>query len=1171
MGKFVHLHLHTEYSLLDGACRLKNLASKAKELGQDAVAITDHGCMFGAVDFYKELKQAGVKPIIGCEVYVAPRTMADKTYELDSNAYHLVLLCKNQEGYRNLIEMVSFGYTHGFYNKPRIDKDMLRKHSGGLVALSACIAGEIPQKLLLGDYAGAKELALEFQSLFGADSFYLELQDHGIPEQKNINGQLLRLSKETGIGLVATNDVHYIDKEDATLHDVLLCVQTAKTIEDDGRMKFYSNEFYMKSYDEMEQLFAGFPDCLSNTQKIADLCNFDFDFETKHLPKFQLPQGETDPGVYLQRLCEQGLVVRYGDDAHKERMQYELNVINSMGFVDYFLIVADFIGFAKSRGIAVGPGRGSAAGSIVSYCLGITDVDPIRYNLYFERFLNPERVSMPDIDIDFCYIRRQEVIDYVTEKYGADCVAQIITFGTMAARGAVRDVGRALNMPYAEVDVVAKLVPQELKMTLNKALEVSAELKQLYDADERVKRLIDTARQVEGMPRNASTHAAGVIITSEPTYGFVPLAKNDNATVTQYTMGTLEELGLLKMDFLALRNLTILVDAINLVNESRAEPLDLNAISYEDEDVYTMLGQGRTSGVFQLESTGMTNVAMGLKPHSIEDITALIALYRPGPMQSIPKYIESKHNKDKVKYKHELLKDILEVTYGCMVYQEQVMEIFRKLAGYSLGKADLVRKAISKKKFDILSKERQSFVFGNPEEGIAGCIQNGVPEKTANEIFDQILDFADYAFNKAHSVCYAVLAYQTAYVKYHYPKEYMAALLTSIIGSSDKVSEYIAQAKEMGIRVLVPDVNYSGAYFTVSGDDLRFGLAAVKNVGRALTENIVKERQESGLFQGFEDFCRRMSTYDLNKRTLENLIRCGAFDCFGYRRSQLLSVFESVLDNVASDRKRNVSGQIDLFGQIEEQQTDIALPDVPEYAASVLLKMEKETTGLYLSGHPMEQFTFLNDRLDRTKIKDIVSVGKEDSETPCKDGDMVTVAAVIESSKVKTTKNNTLMGYITFEDITGSMEALAFSNVIKECGEHIQENMPVIAFGRISAREDEEPKLILSSVYPYNEDFLEAHQARCRGGGKRPPRQTVPKGPVAPQKKLFIRIPDEKSPEAKEVIAILKQHKGDMLVSVFSNATKKYHHLDAQYGVDGSDQLLARLQALLCADDVVMK
>ena len=1170
MGKFVHLHLHTEYSLLDGACRLKNLARAAKDLGQDAIAITDHGSMFGAVDFYKELKKEGIKPIIGCEVYVAPRKLSDKTYELDSEAYHLVLLCKNQEGYRNLIEMVSFGYTEGFYNKPRIDMDLLRQHSGGLIALSACIAGEIPQKLLQGDYQGAKELALEMEGLFGKDSFYLEVQDHGIPEQKNINGQLLRMAKETGIGLVATNDVHYIRKEDATLHDVLLCVQTAKTVEDENRMKFYSNEFYMKSYDEMEQLFAGFPDCLSNTQKIADLCNFDFDFETKHLPKFPLPQGETDATAYLERLCEEGLLKRYGNRDHLERMEYELGVIKGMGFVDYFLIVADFIGYAKEQGIAVGPGRGSAAGSIVSYCLGITDVDPIQYHLYFERFLNPERISMPDIDIDFCYIRRQEVIDYVTEKYGSDCVAQIITFGTMAARGAVRDVGRALNMPYAEVDVVAKLVPQELKMTLNKALEVSPDLKKLYDQDERVKRLIDTALQVEGMPRNASTHAAGVIITSDPTYHFVPLAKNDNLTVTQYTMGTLEELGLLKMDFLALRNLTILEDAVTLVDASREEKLDLHAINYEDEEVYNMLGQGRTAGVFQLESTGMTNVAMGLKPHSIEDITALIALYRPGPMQSIPKYIEAKHNQDKVTYRHEMLKSILEVTYGCMVYQEQVMEIFRKLAGYSLGKADLVRKAISKKKFDILSKERQSFVFGNEEDGVAGCVHNGVSEKIANQIFDEILDFADYAFNRAHSVCYAILAYQTAYVKYHYPKEYMAALLTSIIGSSDKVSEYIAQAKEMGIRVLVPDINYSGAYFTVSGEDLRFGLAAVKNVGRALTENIVKERTENGLFKGFEDFCRRMATYDLNKRTLENLIRCGAFDCFGYYRSQLLTVYESVLDNVANDRKRNITGQIGLFGQLEEEEADIVLPDIPEYAASVLLKMEKETTGLYLSGHPMEQFTFLNDQLQVTKIKDIISVGKEEGDTHCKDGDMVTVAAVIESSKLKTTKNNTFIGYIGFEDLTGSIEALAFSNVIKDCGEHIKENAPVIAFGRISAREDEEPKLILSSVYPYNSDYVQVHKERNHMGGKRPPKPSVAP-PPPPQKKVYIRIPDEKSPEAREVIQILKQHKGTMLVSVYSNATKQYHHLDKQYGVDGSEQLLTRLRGVLNPDDVVMK
>lgn len=1162
MGNFVHLHLHTEYSLLDGACRLKNIAEEAKRLGQTAVAITDHGVMFGAIDFYKQLKKEGIKPIIGCEVYVAERKLTDKTYELDNENYHLVLLCKNEIGYKNLIKMVSFGFTKGFYSKPRIDMDLLKENSEGLICLSACIAGKIPQLILQDNYKKAKELAGEFQSIFGKENFYLEIQDHGIPEQKSVNGALLRMSRETGIGLVATNDVHYLKNTDAVLHDVLLCIQTAKTIEDTERMKFPSPEFYMKSYDEMRFLFEGFEGALENTEKIADMCDFDFDFSKSYLPKFKLPDGENDSFLYLEKLCVEGMQNRYGNFEHMDRLNYELGIIKDMGFVDYFLIVADFIGYAKRNGIAVGPGRGSAAGSMVSYTLNITDVDPIKYNLYFERFLNPERISMPDIDIDFCYIRRQEVIDYVTAKYGEEQVAQIITFGTMAARGAIRDVGRAMNMPYAEVDLVAKLIPQELKMTLDKALEVSAELKRYYDDDTRVRKLIDTAKEIEGMPRNSSTHAAGVIITSEPTYNYVPLAKNDNLVVTQYTMGTLEEIGLLKMDFLALRNLTILDDALKLVN-STGKILDLDKISYEDQDVYNMISQGKTAGVFQLESTGMTNVAMGLKPQSIEDITALIALYRPGPMQSIPKYIDSKNNIDRVKYKHEKLKDILNVTYGCMVYQEQVMEIFRKLAGYSLGKADLVRKAISKKKYDILAKERQSFIFGSKEENIVGCIANGVDEKTANSIFDEIMDFADYAFNKAHSVCYAILAYQTAYVKYHYPKEYMAALLTSIIGVSEKVSEYISKCREMGIKVLVPDINHSGAYFTVSGEYLRFGLAAVKNVGRAFTENISKERAEEGAFKSFEDFCHRMAKYDLNKRTLENLIKCGAFDCFLYKRSQLMAVYESVLENVSNNKKKNIEGQFDLFGNMSDLPQDgISLPDIQEYPSIELFKMEKETTGLYLSGHPMDALMHLEAKAESTKIADIMSINDDEKESKHKDGDFVTVTGVIVSNKLKTTKNNSFISYITIEDLTGDMEMIAFSNVIKECGSFIQDDKAVICYGRISAREDEAPKLVLSTVYPYEEKYIKIHRERNHIKYVKNDR----KG-----KKLYIRIDSIKSQSMAYVLDLLKRYSGDMPVVVRNLEDGKVYNLSGDYYSDGSEELVEKLGTLLHWDDVVVK
>ncbi|NCB64029.1 MAG: DNA polymerase III subunit alpha, partial [Clostridia bacterium] len=960
---FAHLHVHSEFSLLDGCCRIAGLVKRAKELGQTAVAVTDHGVMYGTVDFYKAAKAEGVKPIIGCEVYVAPRTRFDRVHELDAEARHLVLLCRNEEGYRNLCHMVSQGFTEGFYIKPRIDMDLLRANCSGLIALSACFAGEIPRRIRMGDYAGAKAHALEMRGLFGEDGYYLELQDHRLPQDREIIDGIIKLHKETGIPMVATNDAHYLTRKDAVTQDVLMCIQMGKTVDDPGRMKFETEEFYIKSEQEMLDLFPEWPEAIENTQKVADLCNLDFQFGTYHLPEFKLPGGWTDGDAYFEKLCLDGFKTRYPEEPKEllAQIRYEMDMIRKMGFVDYFLITSDFIGYAKRNGIPVGPGRGSAAGSIVSYCLFITDVDPTKYSLYFERFLNPERVTMPDIDIDFCIRRRQEVIDYVSNKYGADHVAQIVTFGTMAARGAIRDVGRALNVPYAEVDNIAKQVPSgpgALHITLNEALKLSKSLRDMYEADERVKELIDTARSIEGMPRHASTHAAGVVITRLPVSDYVPLAKNDESVVTQYTMTTIEELGLLKMDFLGLRNLTVLNDAVEIVHEKEPD-FTLESIPEDDPDVYRMLSDGKTSGVFQMESTGMTGVCVGLKPHNLEDITAIIALYRPGPMESIPRFIACKHDAKLVRYQHPSLEPILSVTYGCIVYQEQVIEIFRKLGGYSLGQADMVRRAISKKKKEQIEKERKSFVHGDSERGITGCIANGIPEGVAEAIYDEIYDFANYAFNKAHAVSYAVIAYQTAWFKCHRTKEYMAALLTSVLDSQEKVAEYISECRENGIRLMPPDINESGASFTVSGDHIRFGLAAVKGVGWGFVNDVLTEREKGGNFTSFPDFCERMTGMDLNRRVVENLIRCGAFDSMGYKRSQLLDVFGQVIDSIAQQRKKNLEGQFDLFGGGAEESSapvEMVLPNIPEFTRRELMTMEKETTGLYLSGHPMDEY-----------------------------------------------------------------------------------------------------------------------------------------------------------------------------------------------------------------------
>ncbi|MDP4109916.1 MAG: DNA polymerase III subunit alpha, partial [Bacillota bacterium] len=960
MQDFIHLHLHTEYSLLDGACRIDSLMDRLLSVGQNACAITDHGVMYGAIDFYKAAKKKGIKPIIGCEVYVAQRGRFDKTHEFDAESNHLVLLCETNEGYKNLIYLVSAGFTEGFYIKPRIDLELLRQHSKGLIALSACIAGAVPSLILKGRYDAAKELSLSYLEIFGKGNYFLELQDHGIPEQKEVNSALIRISAETGIPLVATNDCHYLTREDARIQDVLLCIQTNRVITDEDRMRFQTDEFFVKSGDEMAALFKNNGEAIENTLKIAERCNVEFEFGKYHLPAFKVPDNK-DAFSYLKELCLLGLRKRYpeADESIRQRLFYELDMIRSMGFVDYFLIVGDFISFAKRSGIPVGPGRGSAAGSMVSYCLEITDIDPIKFSLYFERFLNPERISMPDIDIDFCYIRRQEVINYVIEKYGHDKVAQIVTFGTMAARNAIRDVGRALDIPYAQVDAVAKMVPFELHVTLDRALTVSPQLKELYDSDETIKNLIDTAIKLEGMPRHASTHAAGVVITKSPVYEFVPLSKNDESVVTQYTMTALEELGLLKMDFLGLRNLTVMQDASDMV--CRKEPgFSLEEISDDDGETFKMLADGKTSGVFQLESAGMTSVVTGMGAQSIEDITAVVALYRPGPMQYIPKYIAGKKNPGQVTYKHPKLREILSVTYGCMVYQEQVMEVFRKLAGYSLGKADMVRRAMSKKKFEALIKERENFIFGNEKEGIAGAVANGVDKNTAEAIFDEIMDFANYAFNKAHAACYAVIAYRTAYLKCHYPREYMAALLTSVLDFTPKIQAYIAECRDMGITVLPPDINESDADFTVYGENIRFGLAAVKNIGRSFILKLMEERNQKGPFLSLQDFCERMAEYDINRRTVESLIRCGAFDSTGARRSQLMNVYDRVIDSVGNARRQNVEGQMDLFGSAENSSLNqIDLPDIKEFSQRELLAMEKASTGLFLSGHPMTEYSAL--------------------------------------------------------------------------------------------------------------------------------------------------------------------------------------------------------------------
>ena len=1150
---FVHLHVHTEYSLLDGACRISSMMDRVKELGQNAIAITDHGVMYGCIDFYKAAKAAGIKPIIGCEVYVARRGMSDRIHGIDNDPYHLVLLCKDRTGYENLCLLVSEAFMNGFYGKPRVDLDLLRKHHEGLIATSACLAGAVADYLMDEQYDAAKDYALKLADIFGEDHFYLELQDHGIPEQQPVNQGIMRIARETGLPLIVSNDAHYLRREDAAMQDVLLCVQTGKTVDDPNRMKFQTEEFYLKSEEELRKLFPNCDEAFENTVKIAERCNLEFVFNQYHLPSFPVPDGYTNE-EYFRELCMNGFRERYQNapQSYLERLEYEIGVISRMGYVNYYLIVWDFIRYAKESGIPVGPGRGSGAASIVAYCLHITEVDPMKYALIFERFLNPERVSMPDFDTDFCQERRGEVIEYVMQKYGKDHVAQIATFGTMAARGAIRDVGRALNFSYAETDVVAKLVPtMPLHITLKEALQVSPKLKEMYDGDSRVKQLIDTAMSLEGMPRNTSTHAAGVVITADPVCSYVPLSRNDDTIVTQYTMTTIEELGLLKMDFLGLRNLTVIRDAEEQIRRNIPD-FTIDRIPDDDPETFRMLAEGKTQGVFQLESAGMTGVCVGMKASSIEDITAIVALYRPGPMDSIPTFIENKLNHKKVTYKTPKLEPILKVTYGCIVYQEQVIEIFRQLGGYTMGQADNIRRAISKKKQKIIEAERKVFVYGDKEQGIPGCIANGVPEAVAQSIYDEIVDFANYAFNKAHAVCYAVVSYQTAYLKCHFPKEYMAALMTSVLDSAAKISGYIAECKEMGIPVLPPDINHSEDHFTVDNNAIRFGLGAVKNVGRGLIRTMSSKRAEGGPFKSLEDFIQRMGEGELNKRAVENFIKCGAMDCFGYHRSELLAVYDTMMDSIASTRKRNLEGQIGLFSMLEEEDAaaSIPIPRLAEMHKADLMLMEKETTGIYISGHPMDDY---RGYLVNTHVVPITKI--MDEESAYQDDQIVSVAGIVQSIKMKTTRNNSMMSYVTLEDDTASVEMLAFSNVLNQYGGYLRENQPVVITGRLSLRDDKEPQIVINRARPIT-DFSDNNRS-VEPVPQRKPRTGT----------LYLRLASEADPVYRKIKAIVNMFPGESAVVLYFADTKARR--GARCALD--DRMIAELENVLGKENVVLK
>ena len=1071
---FAHLHVHTEYSLLDGSNKIKEYVARVKELGMNSAAITDHGVMYGVIDFYREAKKQGINPLLGCEVYVAPNSRFDREVTGgDDRYYHLVLLAENDEGYANLTKIVSKGFVEGYYYKPRVDKELLRTYHKGIIALSACLAGEVPRFLTKGLYEEAKKTALEYQEIFGKGNYFLELQDHGIPDQGLVNQQLFKMSQETGIELVATNDVHYTYAEDAKPHDILLCIQTGKKLSDENRMRYDGGQYYVKSEEEMAALFPYAKEALENTQKIADRCHVEIEFGVTKLPKYDVPDGYTS-WEYLQKLCYEGLERRYGNPSQelKDRLAYELGTIQHMGYVDYFLIVWDFIKYAKDHGIAVGPGRGSAAGSIVSYCLGITTIDPIRYQLLFERFLNPERVSMPDIDVDFCYERRQEVIDYVTRKYGKDCVVQIVTFGTLAARGVIRDVGRVMDLPYAFVDSIAKMIPQELNITIDKALKENPELRKSYQSDETVKNLIDMAKRLEGLPRHCSMHAAGVVISQKPVDEYVPLSRAADGTITtQFIMTTLEELGLLKMDFLGLRTLTVIQNAVALAK--RKDPnLVIDQIDYNDQAVLDYIGTGKTDGIFQLESAGMKSFMKELKPHNLEDIIAGISLYRPGPMDFIPQYIKGKNDRASITYDCPQLEPILAPTYGCIVYQEQVMQIVQELAGYTLGRSDLLRRAMSKKKGDVMQKERQIFVYGDEENNVPGCIKNGIDEKTANKIYDEMIDFAKYAFNKSHAAAYAVVSYQTAWLKYYYPVEYMAALMTSVIENPSKVSEYIYACRQMGIKILPPDINKGEANFSVDGGNIRYGLAAIKSIGRPVIKAIVEDRKELGDFKNLEDFITRLSAREiLNKRTVENLIKAGALDVLGGTRKQFMSIYIQIVEHVSQEKKYSMAGQMTLFdlvGEDQKEEFQIKLPNVGEYTKENLLGFEKEVLGIYVSGHPLEQYEESWRKVITATTADF-QLNDDAGRTKVHDGAKEIIGGMITDKTVKHTKTNQMMAFITVEDLLGTVEVVVFPRDYEKNRQFLEVDSKVFIRGRVSEEDDRPSKLICEKIIPFEQ------------------------------------------------------------------------------------------------------
>jgi DNA polymerase-3 subunit alpha len=1150
---FTHLHVHTEYSLLDGAARIKDLIAEAKELGMDAVAITDHGAMFGVIDFYKEAKKHGIKPIIGCEVYTAARTMQDKDVERDKRQGHLVLLAKDDTGYRNLMKIVSAGYTEGFYYKPRIDHDLLRKYSEGIIALSACLAGDVQSKLLNNDYEGAKKEALTLLDIFGKDNFYLELQDQGLEEEIRILPYMKRLREETGIPFVATNDVHYVRQEDAMAHDVLLCIQTAKTVDDENRMRFPNDQFYLKSELEMEKLFADIPEAIENTKRIADRCNVEFQFGQIHLPEFHAPGGVPNES-YLRELCSEGMKDRYGEITPmlQERLDYEFSTIVDMGYVEYFLIVWDFINYARNNGIMVGPGRGSAAGSIVAYALKITDIDPIRNGLIFERFLNPERISMPDIDIDFCYERRGEVINYVIEKYGADKVAQIITFGTMKAKAAVRDVGRAMNMSYGEVDVIAKAIPFDLKMTIDKALDMNPELRTSYEEDRRVRELLDTARALEGMPRHASTHAAGVVISKKSIHEYVPLYLAEKGISTQFTMGTIEELGLLKMDFLGLRNLTVIRDALELIEQNHGKKIDFSKMTYDDRTTFELFSSGNTQGVFQFESSGITQVLKNMKPDCFEDIVAANALYRPGPMAFIPTYIENKKNPDKIEYLDKSLEPILSVTYGCLVYQEQVMQIVRDLAGYTYGRSDLVRRAMSKKKMDVMLKEQEYFVYGK-EDGaggleIKGCVRNGIPEQAAKEIYNQMISFAEYAFNKSHAAAYAVLAYQTAYLKTYFPVEFMAALMTSVIGDSTQIAKYIRNCQEMKIAVLPPDINESGKKFSVKDGKIRFGLLGVKNVGEGVIDAIIKAREEKGVPQDIFQFINNVDIHEINKKAVESLIKAGALDCLDENRAKHLAVYESLIESSQNNSRKNIEGQLSLFQMNAEsmQNSGLAgkLPDVANFSKDLLMAMEKEMLGIYLTGHPLSDYAEKIEKISTVTAEDLAHAefGGE-----LKDGMTVTMAGMVSSKKTLITKKNKMMAFLQLEDLYGTAEVVVFPNVYETALGLLKNDNVIVVRGTVNFKEDEEPKLLADRIFGIN-DF---------SGG-------------AVSGTVKITIPEE-LPEAEtlaQIREVILAHRGDTPVIITAAASNKKYKTKSDLWVTADESFVQTLSGLIGKENI---